>query len=174
MAFRDISDRLRLRELEASRARIVQATDEARRRIERDLHDGAQRQFVAVAMRLETPGACSRSRPMTPRGLLLAIAFTIWIGSDSALVSGLGGGLVVGLGFALVSRLRSVPSQPGADDASPLLPRASWRRDRAFAGMPGLVAGVVFWLGSGVVFAIAVGIEWNALSDLSNEFAGHL
>jgi len=78
------------------------------------------------------------------------------------------------LGFALVSRLRSVPSQPGADDASPLLPRASWRRDRAFAGMPGLVAGVVFWLGSGVVFAIAVGIEWNALSDLSNEFAGHL
>jgi signal transduction histidine kinase len=68
VAFRDISDRLRLRELETSRARIVQAADEARRRIERDLHDGAQQQFVAVAMRLETPGACSRSRPMTPRG----------------------------------------------------------------------------------------------------------
>jgi signal transduction histidine kinase len=67
VAFRDISDRLRLRELETSRARIVQAADEARRRIERDLHDGAQRQFVAVAMRRETPGACSRSRPMTPR-----------------------------------------------------------------------------------------------------------
>lgn len=68
VAFRDISDRLRLRELETSRARIVQAADEARRRIERDLHDGAQWQFVAVAMRRETPGACSRSRPMTPRG----------------------------------------------------------------------------------------------------------
>jgi signal transduction histidine kinase len=68
VAFRDISDRLRLRELETSRARIVQAADEARRRIERDLHDGAQQQFVAVAMRRETPGACSRSRPMTPRG----------------------------------------------------------------------------------------------------------
>ena len=67
VAFRDISDRLRLRELETSRARIVQAADEARRRIERDLHDGAQRQFVAVAMRRETPGACSRSRPVTPR-----------------------------------------------------------------------------------------------------------
>jgi len=53
VAFRDISDRLRLRELEASRARIAQAADEARRRIERDLHDGAQQQFVAVAMRLE-------------------------------------------------------------------------------------------------------------------------
>lgn len=68
VAFRDISDRLRLRELETSHARIVQAADEARRRIERDLHDGAQQQFVAVAMRLETLGACSRSRPMTPRG----------------------------------------------------------------------------------------------------------
>jgi signal transduction histidine kinase len=40
---------LRLRELETSRPRIVQAADEARRRIERDLHDGAQQQFVAVA-----------------------------------------------------------------------------------------------------------------------------
>jgi signal transduction histidine kinase len=44
---------LRLRELEASRARIAQAADEARRTIERNLHDGAQQQFVAVAMRLE-------------------------------------------------------------------------------------------------------------------------
>ena len=53
VAFRDISDQLRLRELEASRARIAQAADDARRRIERDLHDGAQQQFVAVSMRLE-------------------------------------------------------------------------------------------------------------------------
>jgi len=53
VAFRDISDQLRLRELEASRARIAQAADDARRRIERDLHDGAQQQFVAASMRLE-------------------------------------------------------------------------------------------------------------------------
>jgi PAS domain S-box-containing protein len=53
VAFRDISDRLRLRELEASRARIARAADDARRTIERDLHDGAQQQFVAVSMRLE-------------------------------------------------------------------------------------------------------------------------
>src|SRR4051794_21417829 len=32
-------------ELAASRARLVEATDEARRRIERDLHDGAQQRF---------------------------------------------------------------------------------------------------------------------------------
>ena len=54
IAFRDISARLRLGEVEASRARIAQAADEARKTIERALHDGAQQQFVAVAMRLES------------------------------------------------------------------------------------------------------------------------
>ena len=38
--------------LAASRARIVAATDEARRRIERDLHDGAQQRLVTLALRL--------------------------------------------------------------------------------------------------------------------------
>ena len=44
--------RARLEELRASRARIVEAGDEARRRIERDLHDGAQQQFVVVALQM--------------------------------------------------------------------------------------------------------------------------
>jgi signal transduction histidine kinase len=39
-------------ELMASRVRIVAASDEARRRIERDLHDGAQQRLVALALRL--------------------------------------------------------------------------------------------------------------------------
>jgi signal transduction histidine kinase len=39
-------------ELIASRARIVAASDEARRRIERDLHDGAQQRLVGLALRL--------------------------------------------------------------------------------------------------------------------------
>jgi signal transduction histidine kinase len=38
--------------LAASRARIVTAADEARRRIERDLHDGAQQRLVTLALRL--------------------------------------------------------------------------------------------------------------------------
>jgi signal transduction histidine kinase len=38
--------------LTASRARIVTAADEARRRIERDLHDGAQQRLVTLALRL--------------------------------------------------------------------------------------------------------------------------
>jgi signal transduction histidine kinase len=39
-------------ELAASRARLVVAADEARRRIERDLHDGAQQRLVAAALEL--------------------------------------------------------------------------------------------------------------------------
>jgi len=38
--------------LAASRARIVTAADAARRRIERDLHDGAQQRLVTLALRL--------------------------------------------------------------------------------------------------------------------------
>jgi signal transduction histidine kinase len=40
--------------LTASRARIVAAADQARRRIERDLHDGAQQRLVTLAMRART------------------------------------------------------------------------------------------------------------------------
>jgi signal transduction histidine kinase len=38
--------------LTASRARIVAAADQARRRIERDLHDGAQQRLVSLALHL--------------------------------------------------------------------------------------------------------------------------
>ena len=43
---------LRLAELRASRERIVTAGDAERRRLERDLHDGAQQRLVAVALQL--------------------------------------------------------------------------------------------------------------------------
>ena len=39
-------------ELSASRARVVASADETRRRIERDLHDGAQQHFVSLALQL--------------------------------------------------------------------------------------------------------------------------
>jgi signal transduction histidine kinase len=42
----------RLDELRESRARIVQAGDAARRKLERDLHDGAQQQLVGLALDL--------------------------------------------------------------------------------------------------------------------------
>ena len=82
VAFRDISTRLRLGEVEASRARIAKAADNARRRIVRDLHDGTQQHFVAVAMRLDNarrliqtaPGDAARLVDTAHADLLEAIA----------------------------------------------------------------------------------------------------
>jgi signal transduction histidine kinase len=48
----DAELRARLVELRASRARLVEAADGERRRIERDLHDGAQSRLVALALNL--------------------------------------------------------------------------------------------------------------------------
>ncbi|ORV09065.1 hypothetical protein AWB94_10740 [Mycolicibacterium canariasense] len=44
-------------ELTASRARIISAADDARRRIERDLHDGAQQRLVYLALELRSAQA---------------------------------------------------------------------------------------------------------------------
>jgi signal transduction histidine kinase len=44
--------RARLDDLQASRQRIVVAGDDARRRLERNLHDGAQQELVAVKVQL--------------------------------------------------------------------------------------------------------------------------
>jgi PAS domain S-box-containing protein len=50
---RDITERRQAdEELRASRARIVAAADDARRRLERDLHDGAQQYLVGLALTL--------------------------------------------------------------------------------------------------------------------------
>ena len=48
-------------ELSASRARIVAAADETRRRLERDLHDGIQQRLVSLALKART------IQMMTPR-----------------------------------------------------------------------------------------------------------
>jgi signal transduction histidine kinase len=42
----------RVDEMRSSQARIIEAGDEARRRIERDLHDGAQQRLVALSLKL--------------------------------------------------------------------------------------------------------------------------
>jgi signal transduction histidine kinase len=44
--------RARVEELRGSRARIVEASDDQRRRLERNLHDGAQHRLVALALEL--------------------------------------------------------------------------------------------------------------------------
>jgi len=42
-----------LAEVQASRKRIIEASDDARRRVERDLHDGAQQRLVALGIELQ-------------------------------------------------------------------------------------------------------------------------
>jgi PAS domain S-box-containing protein len=49
---REAVEHARVEELRASRARIVAAADAARRRIERDLHDGAQQRLVTLRLQL--------------------------------------------------------------------------------------------------------------------------
>jgi signal transduction histidine kinase len=48
--------RARLAEVRESRARLVTVADEERRRLERDLHDGAQQRLIALSMRLGQVG----------------------------------------------------------------------------------------------------------------------
>jgi PAS domain S-box-containing protein len=68
---RDITERRRAEEeLRASRARIVDSADAARRRIERDLHDGAQQQLVSVAISLRAARARLDDDPAAARELL--------------------------------------------------------------------------------------------------------
>jgi signal transduction histidine kinase len=53
-------------EVEASRARIVIAADEARRRLERDLHDGAQQRFVLASLWLKSAAVQAHGTPAEP------------------------------------------------------------------------------------------------------------
>jgi PAS domain S-box-containing protein len=53
VVFRDVSERLAAEVVAGSRARIVAASDAERRRIGRDLHDGAQQRLVRVLMGIE-------------------------------------------------------------------------------------------------------------------------
>ena len=57
-------------ELRASRARIVEAGDAQRRRIERDLHDGAQQHLVALAVNVNLARQIADSDPDTAKAML--------------------------------------------------------------------------------------------------------
>jgi signal transduction histidine kinase len=59
-------------QLAASRARIVEAGDAERRRLERNLHDGAQQRLVSVALDLRVVGAVLEKDPPAARKLLFA------------------------------------------------------------------------------------------------------
>jgi signal transduction histidine kinase len=60
----------RAEELTASRARIIEAGDTARRRIERDLHDGAQQRLVSLAIALRLAEARIQDDPQAAEQLV--------------------------------------------------------------------------------------------------------
>ena len=64
----------RLEELRASRERLVAAGDAERRRLERNLHDGAQQRLVSVALQLRMARARLRTDPGLADELLAAAA----------------------------------------------------------------------------------------------------
>jgi signal transduction histidine kinase len=61
-------------ELTASRARIVAASDDARRRLERDLHDGAQQRLVSLGLQVRTAQASVPPEDSALRKLISDIA----------------------------------------------------------------------------------------------------
>ena len=63
----------RLEDLRASRQRLVAAQDEERRRLERDLHDGAQQNLVAIKVKLGLAEMMSAKDPEKARELISSL-----------------------------------------------------------------------------------------------------
>jgi PAS domain S-box-containing protein len=73
MIVREITERKRQQqELEASRQRIVAASDDARRKLERNLHDGAQQRLVSLSLSLRLAQTQLEKNPAEAARLLEA------------------------------------------------------------------------------------------------------
>jgi signal transduction histidine kinase len=77
-----ISNTVARAELNASRARIVAAADETRRRLERDLHDGAQQRLVSVTLELRASAGNTTAGPDELREELLRVANEVTVALD--------------------------------------------------------------------------------------------
>lgn len=98
--------RAQLEEVRASRARIVAAGDAERRRVERDLHDGAQQQLLSVSLRLRLARSRTRDDPELDRALAAtADELKVAIGELRELARGIHPAILTeaGLGPALQS-----------------------------------------------------------------------
>jgi signal transduction histidine kinase len=81
--------RARVEELRVSRVRIVEAADAARRRLERDLHDGAQQQLVSLALDLRLLKARLRDTDAEPMIDSLADKLAVALGELRELARGI-------------------------------------------------------------------------------------
>ncbi len=78
----DAEVRARVEQLRESRARIVQAADEERRRLERDLHDGAQQRLVALALTLRVARSKLEGDPGQAAALLEEAAAELSVATE--------------------------------------------------------------------------------------------
>jgi PAS domain S-box-containing protein len=69
-------------DLNASRARVVRAGDEQRRRLERNLHDGAQQHLVSVAVKLRVARSQLEAKPDITARLLDEALFELGAGLE--------------------------------------------------------------------------------------------
>jgi len=86
---------------------------------------------------------------------VFGLAIRFGAGEIAALAAG------VGIGAGLAGALAAGLSRAAADDASPLTPRVSWRRDQAFGLAVGLMLGLglSFGVGLGLGLTFAFGVE---------------
>jgi signal transduction histidine kinase len=117
--------RARVEELRASRARIVEAGTHERRRLERNLHDGAQQRLVSLSLTLRLAQAKLRKEPDNADTLLTAAQeeLTLALGELRELARGIHPAILSdrGLGAALEAlagrapiavELADVPTEP--------------------------------------------------------------
>jgi hypothetical protein len=93
---------------------------------------------------------------------LFGLAIKLGAGRTAALAAG------IGIGAGLAGALAAGLSRSAADDASPLTPRASWRRDQAF----GLTVGLMLSLGLSLGIGLDIGFV-RAFGLGSRHLAAH-
>jgi len=103
--------RARVEELRVSRVRIVEAADAARRRLERDLHDGAQQQLVSLALDLRLLKSRVRDTDAEPLVDGLAEKLAVALGELRELARGIHPAILSdrGLGPAIEALASRVP-----------------------------------------------------------------
>jgi signal transduction histidine kinase len=112
----------RLEEIRASRQRLVAAQDEERRRIERNIHDGAQQQLVALTIKLNLTEGLIGTDPEGERELLAELRQEAASAVEDLrdLARGIYPPLLAGEGLAAALRAQAakspVPTSVDADD----------------------------------------------------------
>jgi PAS domain S-box-containing protein len=126
---RDITERMRSEhELRAARRRVIEAADAARERVTRDIHDGAQQQFVNTLVNLQLAQQKLSADPERAERLLEIAASEARAGIENLreLAAGIHPTILSdrGLAAALVSLVERMPIPVVLDVAVPKLPPA--------------------------------------------------